>query len=338
MRVLLTGGAGYIGSHVAIELAKAGHAVVIADDLSNSCVEAVRRAEELAGVPFAFHRLDVRDAAALDALFAQERPDAVIHLAGLKAVGESVGVPLRYYDVNLNATLVLLRVMAARGVGRIIFSSSATVYGVPEALPLTEESRVGVGLTNPYGWTKFMNEQILRDAAVADPGLSVCLLRYFNPVGAHPSGRIGEDPAGIPNNLMPFVTQVAAGRRACLRVFGDDYDTPDGTGVRDYIHVMDLARGHVAALDRAPVGVSVYNLGTGEGVSVLELVHAFEAATGAAIPYEIVGRRPGDIDACYASADKAFRELGWRTTQTLADACADAWRWQSGNPDGYPRD
>jgi len=338
MRVLLTGGAGYIGSHVAVQLAEAGHAVIIADDLSNSCVEAVRRVEELTGAVIAFHRLDVRDEADLDALFAEERPEAVIHLAGLKAVGESVGVPLRYYDVNLNTTLTLLRVMAAHRVGRIIFSSSATVYGVPEALPLTEESRVGVGLTNPYGWTKFMNEQILRDAAEADPGLSVCLLRYFNPIGAHPSGRIGEDPAGIPNNLMPFVTQVAAGRRDRLRVFGDDYDTPDGTGVRDYIHVVDLAAGHVAALDRAPHGVSVFNLGTGQGVSVLDVVHAFEAATGVAIPYEIVGRRPGDIDACYASADKAFRELGWRTSETLADACADAWRWQSGNPDGYPRD
>jgi len=337
MRVLLTGGAGYIGSHVAVELATAGHDVIIADDLSNSSPIAVDRITELTGAPVAFYELDVRDEAGLDALFATERPDAVIHLAGLKAVGESVAQPLRYYDVNLNATLSVLRVMAAHGVHRFIFSSSATVYGVPEMLPLTEDAQVGVGLTNPYGWSKFMNEQILRDAAVADPTLSVCLLRYFNPIGAHESGRIGEDPADIPNNLMPYVTQVAAGRRDHLSVFGDDYDTPDGTGVRDYIHVVDLASGHVAALEKAPDGVSVYNLGTGQGVSVLALVHAFEAATGVPIPYEVVARRPGDIDTTYASADKAAHELGWRTGKTLQDACADSWRWQSSNPQGYVR-
>jgi len=336
MRVLLTGGAGYIGSHVAIELVASGHEVVIVDDLSNSWPAAVRRTQELAGAAIPFHRLDVRDEAALDEVFGQERPEAVVHLAGLKAVGESVSEPLRYYEVNLGATLSLLRVMAAHGVTRLIFSSSATVYGAPAELPLTESSRVGVGLTNPYGWTKFMNEQILRDAAVADPRLSVCLLRYFNPIGAHASGRIGEDPSDIPNNLMPYIAQVAVGRRDRLNVFGDDYETPDGTGIRDYLHVVDLAKGHVAALEAAPGGVSVYNLSTGRGVSVLELVHAFEAATGVRIPYRVVPRRPGDVAAVYASADKAAHELGWHACKTLKEACADSWRWQSSNPQGYP--
>ncbi|MDR0848353.1 MAG: UDP-glucose 4-epimerase GalE [Propionibacteriaceae bacterium] len=335
MRVLLTGGAGYIASHIAIELIAAGHDVIVADDLSNSSPLAVERVRRIAGAPISFTELDVRDEAALTALFEKESPEAVIHLAGLKAVGESVAQPLRYYDVNINTTLTLLRVMAAHDVSTIVFSSSATVYGTPTALPLTEESQVGVGLTNPYGWTKSMIEQILRDAAAADPGLNVVLLRYFNPIGAHPSGLIGEDPKDIPNNLMPYITQVAVGRRDHLSIFGNDYDTPDGTGVRDYIHVVDLAAGHVAALDHAPSGVSTYNLGTGQGVSVLDLVRAFEAATGVSIPYEIVERRPGDIAACYASADKAERELGWHAAKTLEDACADSWRWQSMNPQGY---
>ena len=335
MRVLLTGGAGYIGSHIAIELIAAGHEVIVADDLSNSSPLAVERVQRIAGAPIAFTELDVRDEAGLTALFEAEKPEAVIHLAGLKAVGESVAQPLRYYDVNINTTLTLLRVMAAHDVSTIVFSSSATVYGTPDSLPLTEESQVGVGLTNPYGWTKFFIEQILRDAAIANPKLNAVLLRYFNPIGAHPSGLIGEDPKGIPNNLMPFITQVAVGRRDHLSVFGDDYDTPDGTGVRDYIHVVDLATGHVAALNNAPSGVSTYNLGTGNGVSVLDLVRAFEAATGVGIPYEIVARRPGDIAACYASADKAERELGWRTAKTLEETCADSWRWQSTNPQGY---
>jgi len=333
MRVLLAGGAGYIGTHTAVELVAAGHEPVIVDDLSNSSEEAVRRVERITGAHIRFVRMDVRDPE-LGAVFADVRPDAVIHFAGLKAVGESVAQPLRYYDVNLNATLNLLRVMRAHDVGRIVFSSSATVYGDPSELPLRETSRTGVGLTNPYGWTKFMNEQILRDAAVADPGLSVCLLRYFNPVGAHASGLIGEDPAGVPLNLMPYITQVAVGVRDHLDVFGDDYDTVDGTGVRDYLHVVDLATGHVAALNHAPGGVSVYNLGTGTGTSVLQLVHAFEQATGRDVPYRVVARRPGDIATCYCDAGKAARELDWTATKTVADMCADAWRWQSMNPRG----
>lgn len=337
MRILLTGGAGYIGSHVAIELIAAGHSPIVADDLSNSSEEAIRRVEQITGTSIPFYKLDIRDETGLNALFEAESPEAVVHLAGLKAVGESVAQPLRYYDVNINATLTLLRVMAAHGTSRIIFSSSATVYGTPSELPLTEESLVGVGITNPYGWTKFMNEQILKDAAQADPNLSVCLLRYFNPIGAHESGLIGEDPADIPNNLMPYITQVAVGRLDHLNVFGDCYPTPDGTGVRDYIHVVDLAKGHVEALDKAPSGTSVYNLGTGHGVSVLELVHAFEAATGVPIPYEITAPRAGDVAEVYAAADKAARDLGWETTKTLADACADSWRWQSTNPEGYRR-
>ena len=334
MRVLLTGGAGYIGTHTAVELVAAGHEPVIVDDLSNSSEEAVRRVEQITGTPVRFEQFDVRDQERLDAVVADARPEAVIHFAGLKAVGESVAQPLRYYDVNLNTTLTLLRVMRAHDVGRIVFSSSATVYGDPSELPLRETSQTGVGLTNPYGWTKFMNEQILRDAAVADPELSVCLLRYFNPVGAHASGLIGEDPTGVPLNLMPYLTQVAVGVRDHLNVFGDDYDTPDGTGVRDYIHVVDLAKGHVAALDRAPQGVSVYNLGTGTGTSVLELVHAFEQATGRPVPYRVVARRPGDIATSYCDAGLAGRELGWTADKTVADMCADAWRWQSMNPHG----
>jgi len=335
MRVLLTGGAGYIGSHIAVELVAAGHEPIIVDDLSNSSARAIERIEQITGVEIPFAEIDVRDEEALDLVISEGRPEAVIHLAGLKAVGESVAQPGRYYDVNLNTTLTLLRVMARCNVRRIIFSSSATVYGTPTELPLRETSPVGVGLTSPYGWSKVFNEQILRDAATAQPGLDVCLLRYFNPIGAHESGLIGEDPTDVPNNLMPYLTQVAVGRRDHLRVFGDDYETVDGTGVRDYIHVVDLAKGHVVALERAGGGVTTYNLGTGQGVSVLQLIQAFEAATGVPIPYQVTARRPGDIATVYASADKAAAELGWRTTKTLAEACADAWRWQAMNPAGY---
>jgi UDP-glucose 4-epimerase len=335
MRVLLAGGAGYIGTHTAVELAAAGHTPIIVDNLSHANPEAVRRVERIIGAPVRFEVADVRDETRLSALFDETRPQAVIHFAGFKAVGESVEIPLDYYDNNLNTTLSLLRVMREHGTHRIVFSSSATVYGDPSELPLTETSRAGVGLTNPYGWTKAMNEQILTDAAAADPDLSVVLLRYFNPVGAHESGLIGEDPTGIPLNIMPYITQVAVGTRDHLNVFGDDWDTPDGTGVRDYIHVVDLAQGHIAALERAPRGVSVYNLGTGTGTSVLQLVHAFEQATGKPVPYQVVARRPGDIATSYCSADKAARELGWTASRGIVDMCADAWRWQSQNPHGF---
>jgi len=328
MRVLLTGGAGFIGSHVAVELIAAGHEVVIVDDLSNSDVSVIGRIGQVAGVTPAFFELDVRDETGLTAVFAKHQIDAVIHLAGLKAVGQSVVQPLRYWDVNLNTTIVLLRVMAAAGCERVIFSSSATVYGTPEALPLTEESLTGVGISNPYGRTKFANEQLLADAAGADPALGVTLLRYFNPVGAHPSGLLGETPQGIPNNLMPYVAQTAAGKRAKVMVFGNDYDTIDGTGVRDYIHVVDLAKGHVAALAGTNPGVNVYNLGTGQGVSVLQLIAAYGRAAGHDIPYEIVARRPGDIAACYCSPAKAGTELGWKAELTIDQACADSWRYE----------
>jgi len=337
MRILLVGGAGYIGTHVAVALYEAGHEAIIVDDLSNSRKSAVARVETIVGQHIPFFEADVRDVVALSEIFTAEAPEAVIHLAGLKAVGESVAQPLRYYDTNINATLSLIRVMSEYGVRRLIFSSSATVYGDPETLPLTETSRVGVGISNPYGWTKAMIEQILRDVAGAEPGWHISLLRYFNPVGAHSSGLIGEDPEGIPNNLMPFVAQVAAGRREFVNVFGDDYDTPDGTGVRDYIHVMDLARGHVAALDHLTPSVSVYNLGTGQGTSVLEVIHAFEKACGEPIPYRIVARRPGDLASVYCSPAKAAAALNWVATQTIDDACRDSWNWQRANPDGFPR-
>jgi len=337
MRILLAGGAGYIGTHIAVTLYEEGHEAIIVDDLSNSRESAVARVESIIGHDISFHRADVRDSDALRRIFDDERPEAVIHLAGLKAVGESVAQPMRYYDTNINATFSLLRVMEEAGVFRLIFSSSATVYGQPESLPLTESSRVGVGISNPYGWTKFMIEQILRDLAQAEPRWEISLLRYFNPVGAHESGLIGEDPNGFPNNLMPFISQVASGRYDHLYVYGDDYDTVDGTGVRDYIHVMDLARGHVAAMERLRPGVSVHNLGTGRGTSVLELVHAFEQACGKPIPYEILPRRAGDLATVYCSPAKAAEELGWAATRTIEDSCRDAWHWQSTNPDGYPR-
>ncbi|HOU91682.1 MAG TPA: UDP-glucose 4-epimerase GalE [Polyangiaceae bacterium] len=335
MRILVTGGAGYIGSHTALELLEAGHDVTVVDNLENGSEEALRRVERLTGRALAFHRADVRDAAALDRVLAAAEHQAVIHFAGLKAVGESVAQPLRYHDNNVRGAIVLFEALARHGVKRLVFSSSATVYGEPNAVPITEDFPVRV--TNPYGRTKLFIEEILRDVCQADPSWHVALLRYFNPVGAHPSGQIGEDPRGIPNNLMPFVAQVAVGQRPELRVFGGDYPTRDGTGVRDYIHVVDLARGHLAslaALEASP-GVATYNLGTGRGQTVLEVVAAFERASGRKVPYRVVARRPGDVAECYASVDKARRELGWEARRTLDDMCADVWRWQSQNPRGY---
>ena len=336
MRIVLTGGAGYIGTHVAVSLHSRGHKVIVIDDLSNSHRSALTRVEEITGTRSPFYEMDCRDSDRLCQVFAAEAPDAVIHLAGLKAVGESVSQPLRYYDTNINATFSLVKAMSETGVRKLIFSSSATVYGDPESLPLTEESRIGVGISNPYGWTKFMIEQILRDLWASENDWEISLLRYFNPVGAHESGLIGEDPNGIPNNLMPFVSQVAAGRRDRVQVFGDDYDTVDGTGVRDYIHVMDLAEGHVSALEHLHPGVSTYNLGTGQGTSVLHILQAFEQACGKPIPYEIVGRRLGDLAASYCSPARAEQELDWVAKRTITDACRDSWRWQSKNPNGFP--
>ena len=336
MTILLTGAAGYIGSHTAVELAKAGYDVAIVDDLSNSSAKAVARCEQITGKTMPFFHADVADKDDMRRVFAETKPAAVMHFAGFKAVGESVRKPLMYYRNNLDSTLTLLEVMAETGVKPFIFSSSATVYGADAPVPYLESTPVG-GCTSPYGWTKFMIEKIAQDAAAADPDMSVVLLRYFNPVGAHESGLIGENPTGIPNNLMPYITQVAVGKRDHLSVFGDDYPTPDGTGVRDYIHVVDLARGHLAALEYAleHKGTEVFNLGSGHGVSVLELVHAFERATGVKIPYEITPRRPGDLPAFWADPAKAWEVLHWRTEKTIEDMCADAWRWQSMNPDGY---
>lgn len=335
MSILLTGGAGYIGTHTAIELIREGFDVVIADDLSNSKPEALTRLEEIVGKAVPFYPIDVADREALCTLFSEQPIEAVIHFAGYKAVGESVEKPLDYYRNNLNTTITLLSVMADFGVHRIVFSSSATVYGIPKTVPLTED--MDTGCTNPYGWTKLFNEQILKDAAVADPSLSVVLLRYFNPIGAHESGRIGEDPTGIPNNLMPFISQVAVGKLSHLNVFGNDYPTHDGTGVRDYIHVVDLAKGHVAAIRYAAkhTGAEVVNLGTGTGYSVLDIVKAFEKVNGVSVPYEIAPRRSGDVAECYADPSKAKALLGWAAEKTLEDMCRDTWRWQSGNPNGY---
>ena len=339
MRVLVTGGAGYIGSHTVLQLLAAGHDVVVVDDFSNAKPAVVNRLEELSGRHVPVHAFDVGDRDKLDVVMADPAApvDAVVHFAAFKAVGESVARPVEYYRNNLVATLEVVDAMVRRGVRHLVFSSSATVYGDHAPVPMTED--LPTSATNPYGWTKVMNEQILRDATVAHPELRVALLRYFNPVGAHPSGRIGEDPSDIPNNLMPYIAQVAVGRRERLSVFGDDYDTPDGTGVRDYIHVEDLAAGHVAALEWISTHdrpLSVWNLGTGTGTSVLELVRAFEEASGRPVPYEIVGRRPGDIAVSYADPSLAERELGWRTTRTVHDMCADTWRWQQANPQGYP--
>ena len=337
MRILLTGGAGYIGSHVALVLLEAGHDVLVLDDYSNSSREAIGRVEELTGRSIDTIDCDLADQAASAAALRDERFEAVIHLAGLKAVGESVAQPSRYYRTNLVSTLNLLDIMAEHGVTKLVFSSSATVYS-PAAegvLNLDESQPSGTGITNPYGWTKAMNEQIIRDVQASRPELEAILLRYFNPVGAHPSGRIGEDPSGIPNNLMPFVSQVAIGRRDHLAVFGDQYPTHDGTGVRDYIHVMDLAEGHLAALDGLRPGVEAYNLGTGDGQSVLDIVKAFTAATGQEIRYEVVAARPGDVARAVADPTKANRELDWHATRTIEDACRDSWSWQSQNPNGY---
>ena len=332
---LVTGGAGYIGSHTLIELINNNFDVVVVDNLVNSSRESLRRVEQITGHEIPFIEADVRDQSVLDDIFTTYSIDSVIHFAGLKAVGESVAKPLEYYDNNLVSTLALLEAMRKHGVKQLVFSSSATVYGSPSELPLRETSTVGVGLTNPYGKTKYMIEQIIQDYCAADPTFEATILRYFNPIGAHQSGQIGEDPNGIPNNLLPYVAQVAVGKLQSVGVFGNDYDTPDGTGVRDYIHVVDLARGHVAALQHMKAGVSIYNLGTGSGTSVLEIIKAFSKACGRDLPYEIKPRRAGDIAACYADCSKAERELGWRAKLSIEQACADSWHWQSQNPNGF---
>ncbi len=335
MKVLVTGGAGFIGSHTCVELLQAGYDIAVIDNFDNSKPEAVRRIKELGGRSFAFYEADVRDADTLAKIFATEQIDAVIHFAGLKAVGESVALPLKYYDNNLISTLVLLQVMQRFGVHNLVFSSSATVYGNPEVMPITED--MPLSTTNPYGTTKLMIERMITDIAYADKQFNPVILRYFNPVGAHKSGNIGEDPNGIPNNLVPYISQVAIGKLERLQVFGGDYPTKDGTGVRDFIHVVDLAKGHVAALRKfeTPCGLQIYNLGTGQGYSVLEMLSAFEKAVGKKIPYEIVARREGDIPVCYADPQKAASELGWRAEKNIDDMCADAWRWQQQNPNGY---
>lgn len=338
--VLVTGGAGFIGSHTVVDLLENGYRVVIADDLSNSSEKVLERIEQIVGDEaferLSFYRADVNDRDALEALFDDNQIGGVIHFAGFKAVGESVAKPIEYYANNLGSTLALLDVMRRHGCKSIIFSSSATVYGDPDALPLTEESPKKAA-TNPYGWTKWMIEQILTDVAAADGEWNVVLLRYFNPIGAHPSGLMGEDPKGIPNNLVPYVAQVAVGKRDAVHVFGDDYDTPDGTGVRDYIHVMDLARGHVAALEwmGGRTGVEVFNLGTGTGSSVLDVIRAFSASCGKDLPYVVEPRRAGDVTANWADCSKARTEMGWVATRDLGDMCRDSWNWQSHNPDGY---
>ncbi|MEQ3217768.1 UDP-glucose 4-epimerase GalE [Hominifimenecus microfluidus] len=339
MSILVTGGAGYIGSHTCIELLTQGYEVVIVDNLYNSCEEAVRRIEELSGKKVSFYKADLLDKEAVEEIFEKESIDSVIHFAGLKAVGESVQKPLEYFHNNLTGTLILCDVMRHHGVKSIVFSSSATVYGNPASVPIYEDFPLSV--TNPYGRTKLMIEEILQDVVVSDPEWKVILLRYFNPVGAHKSGRIGENPRGIPNNLTPYITQVAVGKLDHVNVFGNDYDTPDGTGVRDYIHVVDLALGHVKAIEKINAmdgGVKIYNLGTGIGYSVLEVIEAFRKATGKEIPYVIGPRRAGDIATCYAATDKAEKELGWKAQRGLDEMCEDAWRWQSMNPDGYPED
>ncbi|MBQ7454940.1 MAG: UDP-glucose 4-epimerase GalE [Clostridia bacterium] len=336
MRVLLTGGAGFIGSHTCLALLEAGHDAVVLDNFCNSSPEAVRRVEQLTGKHVALYEGDCCDLDFVNSVFDREAIDAVIHFAGLKAVGESVRIPLEYYRNNLNSTISLCKAMSAHGVKRIVFSSSATVYGEGQTPPLREDGPLGA-CACPYGWTKAMNEQILRDVAVADPDWSVVLLRYFNPVGAHESGRIGEDPSGIPNNLMPFVCQTAAGKRERLSIFGTDYPTPDGTCIRDYIHVMDLAEGHVKALDYAAQahGTEVFNLGTGEGYSVRQVVETFERVNQLTLNKVDAPRREGDLPACFADASKAARVLGWHATRGLDDMCRDAWNWQRQNPNGY---
>lgn len=335
MKILLTGGAGFIGSHTAIELLACGHEVIIADDFSNSSPAVISRIESISGKSVKVYNIDVCDETLCDDMFQVEKFDAVIHFAGYKAVGESCLKPLMYYRNNLDSTLTLLEVMAKHGVNNFVFSSSATVYGVPERVPLTED--MPTGCTNPYGWTKYMIEQILTDTAHANSELSVVLLRYFNPIGAHESGLIGEAPNGIPNNLMPYISQVAIGKREKLSVYGNDYPTHDGTGVRDYIHVVDLAKGHVAAINYAAKhkGTEVVNLGTGVGYSVLDIVKSFERVNGITIPYVITSRRPGDIAECYADPQKAYNLLGWKAEKNIDDMCRDSWNWQQKNPNGY---
>ena len=336
MHILVTGGAGYIGSHTCVELLNAGYEVTVVDNLYNSSEKALERVQEITGKAVKFYKADIQDRDAMNKVFDENKFEAVIHFAGLKAVGESVAKPIEYYQNNIGGTLVLTDVMRHHGCKNIIFSSSATVYGDPAIIPITEECPKGT-CTNPYGWSKSMLEQILTDIHTSDPEWNVVLLRYFNPIGAHKSGKIGEDPKGIPNNLLPYVAQVAIGKLECLGVFGDDYDTPDGTGVRDYIHVVDLALGHVKAVEKLAdnEGVSIYNLGTGNGYSVLQVVHAFEKACGHAINYSIKPRRPGDIAMCYCDPAKAKKELGWEAQYGIEDMCADSWRWQSQNPNGY---
>ena len=336
MAILVTGGAGYIGSHTVVELLENGREVVVVDNLCNSSEKSLERVKEITGRDVKFYKADILDKAALEEIFEKESIESVIHFAGLKAVGESVAKPWEYYNNNITGTLVLLEVMKNHGCKNIIFSSSATVYGDPAFVPITEECPKGV-CTNPYGWTKSMLEQILTDIQKADKEWNVVILRYFNPIGAHISGRIGENPNGIPNNLMPYITQVAVGKLQQLGVFGDDYDTHDGTGVRDYIHVVDLAKGHVKALRKLEenAGLCLYNLGTGTGYSVLDMVKSFEKANGVPVPYAIKDRRPGDIATCYADASKAKNELGWEAENGIEEMCRDAWRWQSQNPNGF---
>ena len=336
MRILVTGGAGYIGSHTCVELLNAGYEIVVVDNLSNSREESLHRVQKITGKTLIFYQVDLLNRQSLDGVFASYPIDAVIHFAGLKAVGESVSIPLRYYHNNITGTLILCEVMQAHGVRNIVFSSSATVYGDPQRVPVLEDFPLSA--TNPYGRTKLIIEDILRDLYIADNTMNIAILRYFNPVGAHASGRIGEDPNGIPNNLVPYIAQVAVGKLPYLRVYGNDYPTPDGTGIRDYIHVVDLALGHLKALDRlaANPGVITYNLGTGRGTSVMEMLAAFERAAGKEIPYQVVARRPGDVPTSYADPSKAERELGWKATRGIDEMCADTWRWQSLNPQGYP--
>lgn len=336
MRVLVSGGAGFIGSHTVVQLVAAGHEVLIVDSFVNSKPTVIGRLEALTDTHLPVHSFDLRDADKTERLFADEPIDAIIHFAGFKAVGESVEKPLDYYENNLGSTFSLLRAMRRHGVDKLVFSSSATVYGLDQEAATEDQPTSAI---NPYGWTKVMQEQILRDVAAASPSMRIALLRYFNPVGAHPSGTIGEDPQGIPNNLLPYIAQVAVGRREYLEVYGDDYPTKDGTGERDYIHVEDLAAGHLAALTRlaqTDEPISTWNLGTGHGTSVLEMLHAFERAVGHELPHRVVGRRPGDVAVSYADPTRANRELGWRATRSIDDICADAWRWQQGNPEGYP--
>jgi UDP-glucose 4-epimerase len=335
MAILVTGGAGYIGSHTSVELLNAGYEIIVVDNFSNSKQEALTRVKEITRKDFKFYEVDLLDQKRLDKIFSENKIDAVIHLAGLKAVGESVSIPLHYYHNNITGTLILCKIMKKYGVNKLVFSSSATVYGIPERMPISEDFPLSA--TNPYGRTKLMIEEILRDLYVAEEGWSVALLRYFNPIGAHESGRIGEDPNGIPNNLMPYITQVAVGKLKELQVFGNDYETVDGTGVRDYIHVFDLAHGHLKALEKVlhTKGVEAYNLGTGTGYSVLEIVSAFEKASGMSVPFKFVDRRSGDVGICHADPQKAKSELNWVAEKGIEEMCKDSWRWQMQNPNGY---